>query len=74
MRRLIALKAKALPCHNINLRQSSNLVIEKSLIDEQILVSGASIPKLIWDYKSMEISLDPSPIAAVTGLSKIGCY
>ena len=73
IKRLIVFKAKDLPCQSINLRQSSNLVIEKSLIDDGILVSGASMPKLIWACKSMEISLDPSPIAAVIGFSKIGC-
>tara|TARA_B110000285_G_scaffold56336_2_gene64083 strand:+ start:281 stop:412 length:132 start_codon:yes stop_codon:yes gene_type:complete len=42
-------------------------------MEDGILVSGASIPKLMFAYKSIEISLDPSPIAAVIGFSKIGC-
>jgi|TARA_B110001450_G_C17425705_1_gene401755 hypothetical protein len=42
-------------------------VIEKSLIEEGILVSGASIPKLILAWRSIDISLDPSPIAATLG-------
>jgi len=74
MRRFYDLIANTLPCQSINLLQSSNLEIEKSLTVEQIFVSGASIPKLMWACKSIEISLDPSPIAAVIGFSKIGCF
>ena len=74
IRRFYVLIANDLPCQSISLLQSSNLVNEKSLIEDGILVSGASIPKLMLAYKSIEISLDPSPIAAVIGFSKIGCY
>jgi hypothetical protein len=49
------------------------LVIEKSLIEAGIFVSGASIPKLICACKSIERSLEPSPIEAVIGLSNTGC-
>lgn len=47
--RLMDFNAKDLPCQSISLLTSSNLLILKSLIEAQILVSGASMPKLTCD-------------------------